>query len=184
MSLLKIRSVSVSFGGLAALKKVDVDIRQGEIVGLIGPNGAGKTTLFNCLSGFQATDEGTIQFQDEALHRLPPHRIAALGLARTFQTSRIFKRMTVLDHVLLGRHRQQKAGLWGRPDPPGLGQAGRRGIPEPGAQDSFVLRGAAFCPASPISPIPFPMQTAAGSRSPGPWSPSQGSCCWTSRPPA
>ena len=119
MSLLKIRSVSVSFGGLAALKKVDVDIRPGEIVGLIGPNGAGKTTLFNCLSGFQATDEGTIHFQDEALHRLPPHRIAALGLARTFQTSRIFKRMTVLDHVLLGRHRQQKAGLWGaltRPD--------------------------------------------------------------------
>ena len=119
MSLLKIHSVSVSFGGLAALKKVDVDIRPGEIVGLIGPNGAGKTTLFNCLSGFQAVDEGTIHFQDEALHRLPPHRIAGLGLARTFQSSRIFRRMTVLDHVLLGRHRQQKAGVWGaliRPD--------------------------------------------------------------------
>jgi len=119
VSLLKIHSVSVSFGGLAALKKVDVDIRPGEIVGLIGPNGAGKTTLFNCLSGFQAVDEGTIHFQDEALHRLPPHRIAGLGLARTFQSSRIFRRMTVLDHVLLGRHRQQKAGVWGaliRPD--------------------------------------------------------------------
>jgi branched-chain amino acid transport system ATP-binding protein len=113
VSLLQIRSVSVSFGGLAALKKVDVDIHQGEIVGLIGPNGAGKTTLFNCLSGFQSVDEGTIRFQGGALHRLAPHRIAALGLARTFQTSRIFKRMTVLDHVLLGRHRQQRAGLWG-----------------------------------------------------------------------
>jgi ABC-type branched-subunit amino acid transport system ATPase component len=113
MSLLQIQSVSVSFGGLAALKKVDIDIHPGEIVGLIGPNGAGKTTLFNCLSGFQAIDEGSIRFQDKALHPLAPHRIAALGLARTFQTSRIFKRMTVLDHVLLGRHRQQKAGLWG-----------------------------------------------------------------------
>jgi ABC-type branched-subunit amino acid transport system ATPase component len=82
-------------------------------VGLIGPNGAGKTTLFNCVSGFQAIDEGKIRFQGKMLHALSPHRIAALGLARTFQTSRIFKRMTVLDHVLLGRHRQQKAGLWG-----------------------------------------------------------------------
>jgi ABC-type branched-subunit amino acid transport system ATPase component len=96
-----------------ALKKVDVDIRGGEIVGLIGPNGAGKTTLFNCVSGFQAIDEGKIRFQGKMLHAFSPHRIAALGLARTFQTSRIFKRMTVLDHVLLGRHRQQKAGLWG-----------------------------------------------------------------------
>ena len=113
MSLLQIRTVSVSFGGLAALKKVDVDIQQGEIVGLIGPNGAGKTTLFNCLNGFQSIGEGTIHFQGKPLHQLSPHRIAALGVARTFQTSRIFKRMTVLDHVLLGRHRQQKAGLWG-----------------------------------------------------------------------
>jgi ABC-type branched-subunit amino acid transport system ATPase component len=113
VSLLQIRSVSVSFGGLAALKRVDVDIHEGEIVGLIGPNGAGKTTLFNCLSGFQSVDEGTIQFQGEDLHPLSSHRIAGLGLARTFQTSRIFKRMTVLDHVLLGRHRHQKAGLWG-----------------------------------------------------------------------
>ncbi len=113
MSLLKIQRVSVSFGGLAALKKVGVEIQQGEIVGLIGPNGAGKTTLFNCLNGFQTIDEGTIQFQGKDLHSLSPHRIAALGVARTFQTSRIFKRMTVLDHVLLGRNRQQKAGLWG-----------------------------------------------------------------------
>jgi ABC-type branched-subunit amino acid transport system ATPase component len=113
MSLLEIRSLSVTFGGLVALKKVDVDILGGEIVGLIGPNGAGKTTLFNCVSGFQSIDEGDIHFQGKWLHALPPHRIAALGLARTFQTSRIFKRMTVMDHVLLGRHRQQKAGLWG-----------------------------------------------------------------------
>jgi ABC-type branched-subunit amino acid transport system ATPase component len=113
MSLLEIRSLSVTFGGLVALKKVDVDIPRGEIVGLIGPNGAGKTTLFNCVSGFQGVDEGNIRFRGEMLHALSPHRIAALGLARTFQTSRIFRRMTVLDHILLGRHRQQRAGLWG-----------------------------------------------------------------------
>lgn len=113
MSLLEVRSVSVSFGGLVAVKKLNLDIHEGEIVGLIGPNGAGKTTLFNCLSGFQPIDEGKIIFQGKVLHSLAPHRIAALGLARTFQTSRIFKRMTVLEHVLLGRHRHQRTGLWG-----------------------------------------------------------------------
>jgi len=113
MSLLEVRSVSVSFGGLVAVKKIDLDIHEGQIVGLIGPNGAGKTTLFNCLSGFQPIDEGSLIFRSESLRRLSPHHIAALGLARTFQTSRIFKRMTVLEHVLLGRNRHQRAGLWG-----------------------------------------------------------------------
>jgi len=111
VNLLRIRSVSVSFGGLAALKKVDVDIRPGEIVGLIGPNGAGKTTLFNCLSGFQAIDEGTIHFQDETLHRLPPYRIAGLGLARTFQTTRLFGKMTILENTILGQHPRLRTGI-------------------------------------------------------------------------
>ena len=102
MSLLEVRSVSVVFGGLAALKEVDLTIQEGEIVGLIGPNGAGKTTLFNCLSGFQPVDEGAIFFQDMPFKPWLPIEIAALGLARTFQTSRIFKRMTVLDHVCSG----------------------------------------------------------------------------------
>ncbi len=113
MSLLEVQSVGVVFGGLVALKKVNLTIRKGEIVGLIGPNGAGKTTLFNCICGFQGVDEGGMNFQDRSIHTLAPHEIAALGLARTFQTSRIFKRMTVLDHVLLGQHAHQQAGLWG-----------------------------------------------------------------------
>jgi ABC-type branched-subunit amino acid transport system ATPase component len=113
MSLLEVQSVSVVFGGLVALKKVSLAIQKGEIVGLIGPNGAGKTTLFNCVCGFQPVDEGGLTFQDRSIHTLAPHEVSALGLARTFQTSRIFKRMTVLEHVLLGQHAHQRAGLWG-----------------------------------------------------------------------
>ncbi len=113
MSLLEVQSLSVVFGGLIAVKKVNLTILEGQIVGLIGPNGAGKTTLFNCLGGFQIADEGAIYYQKIPIQDLAPHRIAALGLARTFQTSRIFKRMTVLDHVLLGQHGHQRTGVWG-----------------------------------------------------------------------
>jgi ABC-type branched-subunit amino acid transport system ATPase component len=118
MSLLEVESVSVSFGGLAALKRVGFAIQPGEIVGLIGPNGAGKTTLFNCLTAFQPVSEGHMRFRGVPLDTLAPHQVAALGLARTFQTSRIFRRMTVLEHLLVGRHLHQRTGLWaaiGRP---------------------------------------------------------------------
>jgi ABC-type branched-subunit amino acid transport system ATPase component len=113
MSLLQIESVTVTFGGLAALKQVGLSINEGEIVGLIGPNGAGKTTLFNCVSGFQQIEEGALSFNGSALELLPPHKVAALGIARTFQASRIFKRMTVLEHILVGADKHLKAGLWG-----------------------------------------------------------------------
>ena len=113
MTLLEVQSVSVVFGGLEAVKKVNLAIRKREIVGLIGPNGAGKTTLFNCICGFQPLEEGTISLQNYPIHTMAPHEIAALGLARTFQTSRIFRRMTVLEHVLLGQNSHQRAGLWG-----------------------------------------------------------------------
>jgi len=112
MSLLEIESVSVSFGGLAALKRVSFAIEAREIVGLIGPNGAGKTTLFNCVTGFQPVSEGRIRFRGVPVETLAPHQVAALGVARTFQTSRIFRRMTVLDHLLIGQHLHQRAGLW------------------------------------------------------------------------
>jgi len=112
MSLLEVRGVSVSFGGLAALREVTFGVERGEIVGLIGPNGAGKTTLFNCLSGFQAVGAGQILLDGQRLDRLAPHRIAALGVGRTFQTSRVFKRMTVREHLLVGRHLHQHSGVW------------------------------------------------------------------------
>jgi ABC-type branched-subunit amino acid transport system ATPase component len=98
---------------VAALKQVSFALGENEIVGLIGPNGAGKTTLFNCLSGFQVPDEGGMLFGGVRLETRAPHQIAALGIARTFQTSRVFKRMTVLEHVLIGRYGHQRAGLWG-----------------------------------------------------------------------
>ncbi len=113
MSLLEVRSLSVTFGGLAALKRVSFTLDEKEIVGLIGPNGAGKTTLFNCVSGFLSPSEGTVLFRGEPIENRPPHRITARGMARTFQTSRVFKRMTVLEHLLVGRHLHQRTGLWG-----------------------------------------------------------------------
>jgi ABC-type branched-subunit amino acid transport system ATPase component len=110
--MLQVHGVSVAFGGLHALREVSFDVGQGEIVALIGPNGAGKTTMFNCLSGFQGIEAGEIRFMDDRLDRLAPHRIAALGIARTFQTSRVFKRMTVREHLLVGHHRHLHTGVW------------------------------------------------------------------------
>ncbi|HSC70893.1 MAG TPA: ABC transporter ATP-binding protein, partial [Candidatus Methylomirabilis sp.] len=81
-------------------------------VGLIGPNGAGKTTLFNCLSGFLAPSDGQVRFRGRSVTGRAPHQITALGMTRTFQTSRVFKRMTVMDHLLVGRHLHQRAGFW------------------------------------------------------------------------
>jgi ABC-type branched-subunit amino acid transport system ATPase component len=134
VSLLGVRGVSVAFGGIAALKQVSFSLNDGEIVGLIGPNGAGKTTLFNCLSGFQAVDAGSMVFRGVALETCAPHQIAALGMARTFQTSRVFKRMTVLEHVLVGRHRHQRAGLWGAVARPRWVDAEERSARERGLQ--------------------------------------------------
>jgi ABC-type branched-subunit amino acid transport system ATPase component len=110
--ILEVRSLSVNFGGLAALKQVDFSIQEGQIVGLIGPNGAGKTTMFNCLSGFLAPSSGDVVFGGAAVTGLAPHEITALGMTRTFQTSRVFKRMTVLEHMLVGAHLHQRTGFW------------------------------------------------------------------------
>jgi ABC-type branched-subunit amino acid transport system ATPase component len=111
-AILDVRSVSVNFGGLAALKQVSFSLAEGEIVGLIGPNGAGKTTLFNCLSGFLTPTSGDMLFRGQSGKGLAPHQITALGMARTFQTSRVFKRMTVMDHMLVGAHLHQRTGFW------------------------------------------------------------------------
>lgn len=119
MSLLQVRSVSVTFGGLAALKRVSFVVDAREIVGLIGPNGAGKTTLFNCVSGFLSPSEGNVLFRGETIDSRSPHQITALGMSRTFQTSRVFKRMTVIEHLLVGRHLHQRTGIWGAIARPG-----------------------------------------------------------------
>jgi branched-chain amino acid transport system ATP-binding protein len=94
--------VSKHFGGLAALSKVDFHVDKGEIVGLIGPNGAGKTTLFNLISGALPLKSGVISFKGERISGLKPHQICHLGLARTFQSVKIFGNMPVFQNVLLG----------------------------------------------------------------------------------
>jgi branched-chain amino acid transport system ATP-binding protein len=103
-ALLRCETVGRSFGGLQALAGVSLQIAPGEIVGLVGPNGSGKTTLVNVISGFYRPQKGRVIFRDEAITFLPPHRIAARGIARTFQNLALFHGMTVLDNILLGRH--------------------------------------------------------------------------------
>jgi branched-chain amino acid transport system ATP-binding protein len=102
MRILEGESVNKHFGGLAALSNVNFHIDEGEIVGLIGPNGAGKTTLFNLISGALSTKSGTIKFKDGKITGLKPHQICRLGVARTFQSVKIFANMPVLDNALVG----------------------------------------------------------------------------------
>jgi branched-chain amino acid transport system ATP-binding protein len=102
MSLLEARSVTKRFGGLVAVRSVDLTVEPGEIVGLIGPNGAGKTTLFNLVSGFYAPDEGDVLLKGRSILGLKPHRICKLGMTRTFQIVKPFPDLTVLENVLVG----------------------------------------------------------------------------------
>jgi branched-chain amino acid transport system ATP-binding protein len=102
--VLDCENVSRSFGGLQALKNVSIAIHPGEIYGLVGPNGSGKTTLVNAITGFYPPQSGTIRFGDHRLERVRPHRVAALGIARTFQNVALFKGMSALDNILMGRH--------------------------------------------------------------------------------
>jgi branched-chain amino acid transport system ATP-binding protein len=102
VSLLEARGISKRFGGVQAVSALDLDVAEGEVVGVIGPNGAGKTTTFNLLSGFLPPDAGDIRFRGRSVLGWKPHAICALGLARTFQIVRPFPRLSVLDNVLVG----------------------------------------------------------------------------------
>jgi ABC-type branched-subunit amino acid transport system ATPase component len=101
--LLEGRTVSKYFGGLAAVHEVDFVVYPGEIVGLVGPNGSGKTTLFDCLSRVQNIDNGQVLFKGLDITRKKPHQVAHMGLARTFQVIRVYRKMTVLENMLLSR---------------------------------------------------------------------------------
>ncbi len=111
--LLRVQGVTKRFDGVCALDRVSLAIGPGEIRGLIGPNGAGKSTLVNVVAGQTPPTEGAVWFRDRPLTRLRPHRIAAAGIARTFQTIQLFPDMTVLETVMVGRHARTHAGLWG-----------------------------------------------------------------------
>lgn len=109
--LLCVNNVSVRFGGIVALDGVSFDVRRGEVRGLIGPNGAGKSSLFNCLSRLYRCDTGTIHFDGQLLSEQPRHRVAALGVGRTFQNLALFGTMTVRENVLVGTHVRHHAGF-------------------------------------------------------------------------
>ncbi|MGX1269339.1 ABC transporter ATP-binding protein [Streptomyces phaeoluteigriseus] len=110
-TVLDARGVTMRFGGLTAVRDVNLTVNRGEIVGLIGPNGAGKTTFFNCLTGLYTPTEGEVRFKGSVL---PPQsfKVTAAGIARTFQNIRLFANMTVLENVLVGRHTRTKEGFW------------------------------------------------------------------------
>ena len=102
--LLDIRDIAIWFGGIAALEGISFDIGEGEILGLIGPNGAGKTTLFNCISRLYTPTGGDILFEGQSILKESPHRIAELGIGRTFQNLALFQTMTVIENVMVGGH--------------------------------------------------------------------------------
>lgn len=109
--LLTARGLIKGFGGVVAVNGVNLEVRRGEILALIGPNGAGKTTTFNLISGTHALDEGEVFFEGQRISGLPAHRIAALGVVRTFQNLQIFDNMSVLENVLVGCYLQSRTGF-------------------------------------------------------------------------
>ena len=111
MPMLELKNVSKAFGGLQVISNLDFHVDESEIVSVIGPNGAGKTTLFNLVTGVYEPDDGEIVFDGQNLVGLPPHRITQLGVARTFQTLRLFLNMTVKENVMAAAYGHTRAGV-------------------------------------------------------------------------
>ncbi|MGE5593049.1 MAG: ABC transporter ATP-binding protein [Betaproteobacteria bacterium] len=109
--ILELKGVSKRFGGLRAVDRFDLDVREGSITSLIGPNGAGKTTVFNLITGIYRPDEGEISFAGRELVGKLPHEVAEAGIARTFQTLRLFENLTCFENVLAGQHCRGRAGV-------------------------------------------------------------------------
>lgn len=111
-NLLTIQDLSKRFGGLQAVRDVALEVREGTITSLIGPNGAGKTTVFNLITGIYRPDAGSIRFKGEELIGLRPHQVVQRGIARTFQTVRLFPNLSCFENVLAGQHCRSHAGVW------------------------------------------------------------------------
>jgi branched-chain amino acid transport system ATP-binding protein len=111
MGILDIKSCTKRFGGLVAVRDLNMSLEPGSLYGLIGPNGAGKTTVFNLITGVYTPDEGSIELDGKSIHKKKPNSIATLGMSRTFQNIRLFKSMTVLENVKLARHTRRKQSL-------------------------------------------------------------------------
>jgi branched-chain amino acid transport system ATP-binding protein len=112
MSLLEIDNVTLRFGGVVAVNKVSFNVEEGEVFALVGPNGAGKSTLFNLISRIYTPVEGDIRFDGKSILDKAPHDIARLGIARTFQNIELFEQATVLNNLLVGRHRHRQSSMW------------------------------------------------------------------------
>ena len=113
MAILVSKKVTKRFGGLEAVSKVDLEIREHSIYSIIGPNGAGKTTFFNCVTGFYTPEEGEILFKGRNITGLSTDRVTRLGISRTYQNIRLFKNMTTVENILVGMHPHLKSGLLG-----------------------------------------------------------------------
>ncbi|WP_264191287.1 ABC transporter ATP-binding protein [Fictibacillus halophilus] len=113
MSILTVSNLTKQFGGLVAVNSVDITVEKGSITAVIGPNGAGKTTFFNLITGVYQPDKGNVQLGSTSLIGKKPHDIARQGIARTFQNIRLFSNITVLENVMVGLHKQLRAGLVG-----------------------------------------------------------------------
>ena len=111
MSLLELRDVTLKFGGLTAVNRLSLTVEEGQVFALVGPNGAGKSTVFNLISRFYTPVSGSITFDGQDILRLPPHQVPALGIARTFQNIELFHQATVLQNLLVGRHRHRRTTL-------------------------------------------------------------------------
>lgn len=114
MSLLEAHNVSKAFGGIHALNDCSITVEKGSITGLIGPNGSGKTTLFNVMTGYERIDSGSVHFRDQTITNASPSKVFHLGLARTFQLTRVFPRLTVLENMHVAVQRNTVKGLFSR----------------------------------------------------------------------
>jgi branched-chain amino acid transport system ATP-binding protein len=112
LPLLRVCGLTQRFGGLVAVRDVDLSVQPGRVHAIIGPNGAGKTTVFNCITAFARPSAGQIWLGETRIDGLPSHRVAAEGIARTYQNVRLFPNMTALDNVLVGEHRRLRAAFW------------------------------------------------------------------------
>ena len=112
MSFFKVENLCIQFGGVVAVDNVSFEVKPGEVFTIIGPNGAGKTTIFNLIGLLYPASSGRIVYQDRELTGLAPHRVAELGIARTFQNIELFEHATVLQNLLIGRHRHRSTSLW------------------------------------------------------------------------
>ncbi len=111
MALLSLQDIHLAFGGVKAINGVSIEIEEGTIHAIIGPNGAGKTSIFNVISGVYRPQKGKVIYEDREITGMKPHKVAALGIARTFQNIALFRGMTVLDNLMMGRHVHMKKGF-------------------------------------------------------------------------